>query len=134
MWLLLPVHAFLPIPSCLYTSQLCHSGWGETEVGSLFSDLKGYEKSSFLGKVKVKFTQSCPTLCHSHGLYNPWNSLGKNTGMGSLPLLQGIFPTQGSNQGLPHCRQILYQLSHKGSPLFLTRGALSCQGVSLGTE
>ena len=39
--------------------------------------------------------------------------------MGSLSLLQGIFPTQGSNPGLPHCRRILYQLSHKGSPRVL---------------
>ena len=46
----------------------------------------------------------------------PWNSPGQNTGVGSLSLLQGIFPTQGLNLGLPHCRQILYQLSHKGSP------------------
>ena len=52
-----------------------------------------------------------------HGLYSSWNSPGQNTGVGSLSLLQGIFPTQGSNPGLPHCRQILYQLSHKGSPL-----------------
>ena len=51
-----------------------------------------------------------------HGLYSPWNSPGQNTGVGSLSLLQGIFPTQGSNPGLPHCRWILYQLSHKGSP------------------
>ena len=43
----------------------------------------------------------------------------KNTGVGSLSLLQGIFVTQGLNQGLPHCRQILYQLSHLGSPLRL---------------
>ena len=50
-----------------------------------------------------------------HGLYSPWNSLGPNTGVGSLSLLQGIFPTQGSNPGLLHCKQILYQLSHKGS-------------------
>ena len=48
----------------------------------------------------------------SHGLYSPWNSPGQNTGVGSLSLLQGIFPTQGSNPGLPHGRQILYQLSH----------------------
>ena len=54
-----------------------------------------------------------------HGLYSPWNSLGQNTGVGSLSLLQGIFPTQGSNPGLLHCRQILYQLSHKGSPRIL---------------
>ena len=40
----------------------------------------------------------------------------KNTGVGSLSLLLGIFPNQGSNPGLPHCRWILYQLSHKGSP------------------
>ena len=46
----------------------------------------------------------------------PWNSPGKNTGMSSLSVLQGIFPSQGSNLGLPHCRWILYQLSHKGSP------------------
>ena len=48
-----------------------------------------------------------------HGLYRPWHFLGQNTGVGSLSLLQGIFPTQGSNPGLPHCRRILYQLSHK---------------------
>ena len=51
-----------------------------------------------------------------HGLYSPWNSLGQNTGVGSFSLLQGIFPTQWSNPDLLHCRQILYQLSHKGSP------------------
>ena len=50
-----------------------------------------------------------------HGLYSPWNSPGQNTGVGSLSLLQEIIPTQGSNPGLPHCRQILYQLSHKGN-------------------
>ena len=48
------------------------------------------------------------------GLYSPWNSPGQNTGVGSLSLLQGIFPTQGSNPGLPHCRQILYELSYQG--------------------
>ena len=50
------------------------------------------------------------------GLYSPWNSLGQNTGVGSLSLCQGIFLTQGSNPCLPYCRRILYQLSHKGSP------------------
>ena len=44
-----------------------------------------------------------------HGLYTPWNSPGQNTGVGSLSLLQGIFPTQESNPGLPHCRRILNQ-------------------------
>ena len=45
-----------------------------------------------------------------HGLYSLWNSPGQNTGVGSLSLLQGIFPTQGLNPGLLHCRQILCQL------------------------
>ena len=54
-----------------------------------------------------------------HGLYSPWNSPGQNTGVGSHSLLQGIFPTQGLNPGLLHCRWILYQLSHKGSPRIL---------------
>ena len=53
------------------------------------------------------------------GSYKSMNSLGKNTDAGSLSLLQGIFPTQGPNPGLPHCRWILYQLSHKGSPRIL---------------
>ena len=45
-----------------------------------------------------------------------WNSPGQNTGVGSYSLLQGIFPTQGLNPGLAHDRQILYQLSYRGSP------------------
>ena len=92
-------------------------------------------------KVKVKVTQSCTTLCNA--VDSPWNSPGQNTRVGSLSLLQGIsrllspspgilqgkntgmgcyvllqdiYPTQGSNPGLPHCRRILYQLSHQGSP------------------
>ena len=47
--------------------------------------------------------------------YSPWNSPGQNTGMGSLSLLQWIFPNYGLNPDLPHFRQILYQLSHKGN-------------------
>ena len=64
-------------------------------------------------------SESCSVTSDSlwpHGLYSPWDSLGQNTGMGSLSFLQGIFPTQGLNPGLLHCGQILYQLSHKGSP------------------
>ena len=54
-----------------------------------------------------------------HGLYSPWNSPGQNNGVGSLPLLQGIFPTQGTNPGLLHCRQIIYQLSQDCSMVIL---------------
>ena len=67
-------------------------------------------------------SESCSVVSDSfrpHELYSPWNSPGQDTGMGSLSLLQGIFPTQGLNPGLPLCRQILYQLSHKGSPRIL---------------
>ena len=67
-------------------------------------------------------SEICSVLPNSlwpHGLYSPWNSPGQNTGVGSLSLLQGIFPTPGSNPGLPHCRWILYQLNHKGSPRIL---------------
>ena len=53
------------------------------------------------------------------GLYSSWNSLGQNTEVGSLSLLQGIFPIQGSNPDLPHCRWIFYQVSHKGSARIL---------------
>ena len=49
-----------------------------------------------------------------HGLYSPWNSLGQNTAVGSLSLLQGNFPIHGSSPRLPHCRRVLYQQSHKG--------------------
>ena len=63
----------------------------------------------------MKVTQSCLTPRDPHGLYSPWNSPGQNTEVGSLSLLQRIFPTQGLNPGLQHCRHILYQLSHKGS-------------------
>ena len=60
--------------------------------------------------VKVKVTQSYLTLCDPHGLYSPRNSPGHNAGVGSLSLLQGIFPTQGLSPGPPLCRQILQQL------------------------
>ena len=75
----------------------------------------------------VKLAQSCLTLCNPMDYtYSPWNFPGQNTGVGSLSLLQGIFPTQGSNPGLPHCRQILYQLSHQGSTLCLQCQANYC--------
>ena len=67
-----------------------------------------------------------------HGLYTPWNSLGQNTGVGSLSLLQRIFPTQESNRGLLHCRQILYQLSYEGSPTNSVRGTLKISRDSFG--
>ena len=66
--------------------------------------------------------QLCLTLCNPMGcsptrLFHLWNFLGKSTGVGCYFLLQGIFLTQGSNPGLPHCGQILYRLSHQGIPI-----------------
>ena len=66
-------------------------------------------------EVKVNATQLCLTLCDLMDCNSPWNSPGQNTGVGSLSLFQGIFPTQGLNLTLPRCRQILYQLNHKES-------------------
>ena len=68
--------------------------------------------------------QSCLTLCDPMDCSPPGSSVhgdspGKNTGVGSHTLLQGLFPTQGSNPGLPYCRRILYHLSHQGSPRIL---------------
>ena len=74
-----------------------------------------------LKKVKVLAAQSHLTLCDPTDCSQPGSSVhgdfpGKNTGVGCHSLLQGIFPTQGSNLGLLHCGQILYCLSHQGSP------------------
>ena len=85
-------------------------------------------------KVQVRISKNIKwhsLLCHvqivdiqseerrSRDCYSCISFLVLDTGVGSLSLLQGIFPTQGSNPGLPQCRQILYQLSHKGSPRML---------------
>ena len=62
---------------------------------------------------------SCPVVSDSlwpHGLLCPWNSPGKNTGVDSHFLLQGIFSAQALNPSLLHCMQILYWLSHQGNP------------------
>ena len=74
-------------------------------------------------RIKVKKKLKCshsvvsdslqPMDCSPPGFLCAWNSLGKNTGMGCDSLLQGIFPAQGLNLGLLHCRQILHHLSHR---------------------
>ena len=83
-------------------------------ISQLFSvNSKGFDV--LVRKVKVKVAQLYLTLCDPMDA-SPWNSLGQNTGVDSHSLLQRIFPSQGSNPSLPHCRRILYQLSHKVSP------------------
>ena len=75
-------------------------------------NLKNDERTFF-------FWKSLSCVWHFVTIYSPWNSPGLNTGVDGLFLLQGIFPTQGLNPGLPHCWWILYQLSHKGKPSIL---------------
>ena len=93
------------------------------QADSLLSELPEKPKMALVmlerKKVKVK-SLSHVRLFATHGLkptrlLHPWNFLGKSTGVGCHFLLQEIFPTQGSNLGLPHCRQMLYHLSHQGS-------------------
>ena len=136
------------------TRPMCNRHWAVTpKVGTCgtwgwtrgWENIKGQtEEGGFPGGADGKESESrlvVPAL-QPHGLYNPWNSLAQNTGVGSLSLLQGIFPTQGSNPGLPLCREILYQLSHKGSPsilgwvaypvsrgIFPTQGLLHCRQI-----
>ena len=76
-------------------------------------------------------TQLCLILCKSMDCIQPGSSVhgdspGKNTGVGYHSLLQGIFPTQGPNPGLPHCRWILYCLSHQGSPKHIKTHSFFC--------
>ena len=90
-------------------------GWHFLSRGS--SQPRGWTQLSFLaGECFEGESESHSVVYNSlqpHGLYNPWNSPGQNTGVGSCSLLQRIFPTQGSNPGLLHCRQTLYQLTHR---------------------
>ena len=81
--------------------------------------LEAWRLSHWITRESVSESHSVMSDSLQLHVYSPWNSLGQNTGVGSLSLLQGIFPTQESNWGLVHCRQTLYQLSHKGSPRIL---------------
>ena len=78
-------------------------------------------------------TQLCslqPDGLYPSRFLHPWDFPGKNTGVGCYFLLQGIFPTQGSNLGLPHCRQTHYCLRHQGSPAAAAKSLQSCPTLS----
>ena len=82
--------------------------------------LRNQAKHNGVRRVVCLVTQSGLTLCDPMECSLPGTSVhghspSKYTEVGCHALLQGIFPTQGSNPGLPHCRQILYHLSHQGS-------------------
>ena len=91
--------------SMIYWIQVCSiqstkSSW-RTEVFNSLHFVSFISRSDFR---KCESLSVVSNSLWSHGLYSPWNSPGQNTTVGSLSLLQGIFPTQGLNTGLPHCR------------------------------
>ena len=100
-------------------------GAGRDRTCCFLSDAPGLPVSvggAWQGQVKSESVSCspCPTLCDPHGpqptrLLCRWNSPGQHTGVGCHSLCQGIFLTQGLNPGCPHCRRILYHLSHRGS-------------------
>ena len=93
--------------------EILGNGWrGYREDKFSFPQPRFYAVYTQLLKGSESESRSAVSISlQGHRLYSPWNSPGQNTGVGSLSLLRGIFPTQGSNPGLPHCRRILHQLS-----------------------
>ena len=104
---------------CSNEEQGVEAGWGvDCRLSMLTSGLNTKGKWTFsIHHVSEWKSLSCVQLFATSWTIQSMNSPGQNTGVGSLSLLQGIFPTQGSNLGFPHCRWILYHLSHKGSPI-----------------
>ena len=107
-----------------YTEELYKKGFYDPAnpdgmITDLQPDTLEWEVKRALGSIETESeSESRSAVSDSswpHGLYSLWNSPDQDTGVGSLSFLQGIFPTQGLNPGLPHCGQILHQLSHKGS-------------------
>ena len=89
-----------------------------------------FENAATVNRVLCSVPQSCPTLCDPMDCSPPGSSVlgdspGKNTGVVFNAFLQGNFPTQGSNPGLPHCRQNLYCLSHQGSKVKIAQPCLT---------
>ena len=121
-----PMHAC--ILSCLSRVRLCATPWTAAHKSPLCTEFSKQEYWS--GVPFPPPTQACMLCCFSHvrlcatlwtAAHQAPLSTGfssKNTGVGCHFLLQGIFPTQGSNSGLPHCRQTLYCLSHQGIKSF----------------
>ena len=93
-----------------YQSQRCDSKAVRHQAAVLLEHRKGQSAGRSVA------SDSCDPGAVAARLLCPWESPGKSPGAGGHSLLQGIFPTHGSNPGLPHCSQILYHLNHQGSP------------------
>ena len=104
--------------SCI--ADRCFTVWAPREASHLYFIL--YYILNYSHTILHTILQSY-VLCR-------WSFPGKNIGVGSLSLFQGIFPTQGSNLGLPHCRQILYCLSHQGNSIFWVNHTFFLQNMS----
>ena len=109
---------------CVLAAQLCPTLCNPMDCSPPGSSIHGIFQTRVLEWIAISFSRDLPNLGIESRSPAPWaDSLlsgppGKpmNTGVGSLSLLQGIVPTQELNRGLLRCRQILYQLSHQGSP------------------
>ena len=119
---LCPTLCYLPGSNCSWDSPGKSSGVGcHSLVQGIFPTQGSNPSLLCCRQILYCLSESClamPDSLRPHGLHSPWSSPGQNTGVGNLSLLQVVFPTQGLNPGLRHGRRILYQLSHKGSPLY----------------
>ena len=111
---------FLPGKSHGQRSLVGYSPWGQRVRHDWVTNTFTFYITTVSARVLV--TRLCPTLCNPMdcsppGFFSSWDFPGKNTGVGSHSFLQGIFPIQESNPGLPNWRQILYCLSHQGSSI-----------------
>ena len=102
-------------PTCFQTGSRSEQKQGQPHIKLTITEMN---PRFLICAVLCLVAQSCPTLCDPMDCSPPGSSVhgdspGKNTGVGCHALLQGIYPTQGSNPGLPHHRWILYQLSHQ---------------------
>ena len=141
--------------SCFSRQELGRGGKNNLSYENLLDSNPGHERLEW--EILILFGSESESECHSvmsdsfffffmsdslgsPGVYCLWNSPGQNTGVGSLSLLHGIFPTQESNQGLLHCRRILYQMNYEGSPFGSNFGLLlsfflsDAGGQRVGTE
>ena len=105
-----------PLQSSCWDNPTDRGPWQATVHGATESDTTEHRcpRVTWLFESESESRSIMSNSLRLHALYSPWNSPGQNTGVGSCFFLQGIFPTQEWNWGLPHCRRILYQLSHQG--------------------
>ena len=138
-WLQIPQSSFLLFKILSYSLNIYnHLNWISTNISKAIDLNFSHKVTRFFSpallrcnwcitffKCKVcAISQSCPNVCNAMDCNPPGSSVhgilqGKNTGVACHALLQGIFPTQGSNPDFPHCRWFLYHLSHQGSPRML---------------